>query len=196
MLPSRLHAVQKGDQSLIQLPKLCANKKTKGLWRPSCRTIPSAGLSRACYSCYSNSPGADPKELQWTAVSVPRNYSLSVTQHFGLEEPSGVTSSKLHSKQGLFRRDPAAQGRGGSVQGCRSHSLWTEGTCLHADLSRALLGSDLLSFVLPMLLNAPLLALHVRASMESQRGDRPHPAQYRCQIWNFCCPLPLFSSLP
>lgn len=32
------------------------------------------------------------------------------------------------------------------------------------------LGSDLLSFVLPMFLNAPLLALHVTASMEPQGG--------------------------
>lgn len=101
--------------------------------------------------------------MHWTAVSVPRNYSGTVTQQFGLEGPSGVTSSKPHSKQGLFRRDPAAQGRGGRVQGCRSHSLWTKGA--RSEQSPALFWPPQLCIA-----PAPQRSPAGRASMEPQWG--------------------------
>lgn len=129
-----------------------------------------SGLSSACSPCCSKSP-EQPKELPWTAGPVPRNDSLSGTQQLGLEGLSGVTSSKPHSKQGLFRRGLAAQGRGGWSRMQIPQPLYQRDLPVSlAELSRALLGSDILSFVF---FNTPLLALHLRASMEPHCGDRP-----------------------
>lgn len=66
---------------LIQLPKLCANKNAKVFGDPTAGPFPQ--LASAVLVLHIT----DPKELQWTVVSVPRNDSLSVTQQFGLEGP-------------------------------------------------------------------------------------------------------------
>lgn len=98
-----------------------------------------------------------------------------MTQRFGLEGPSGVTSSKPHSKQGLFRRDPAAQGRGGWSKDADPTALgWRDLPASLVDLSTVKLcgiffglGSDLLSFVLPVFLNAPLLSTDANSGISA-----------------------------
>lgn len=75
---------------LIQHPKLCADKKAKAFGDPATAPFPQLASAVLVLSPgYRNSPRAEPKELQWTADSVPRNDSLSVTQQLGWRGPQG-----------------------------------------------------------------------------------------------------------
>lgn len=177
---------------LIQLPKLCANKKAKAFGDPTAGPFPQLASAVLVLHVTEQTP----RNCNGWWILFPEMTRSVWHNSLGWRGPRGWPHPKPHSKQGLFRRDPATQGRGGWPKDADPTALDRRALPASlADLSRAL-GSDLPSFVLSVLLKAPLLALHVRASVEPQWGDKPHPAEYRCQIWNFCHLFPLFSSLP
>lgn len=190
---------------LIQLPKLCANKKAKAFGDPAAGPFPQLASALLVLHVTATAPEQTPRNCNGQQFLFPEITRSVWHNSLGWRGPRrwphpSPTPSKAYSGEIQLLR--------GEVDGPRmqipkpQHQRDLPASL--ADLSRVKwfgifffeLGSDLLSFVLPVLLNAPLLALHVTASMESQCGDRPHPAENRCLIWHFCCPFPLFSSPP
>lgn len=115
---------------LIQLPKLCANKKAKAFGDPTAGAFPQLAPAVLVLHVTVTAPEQTPRNCSGQQFLFQKLLAQCDTTLVWVGGALGGDLSQAPLQARLIQERSGCSGERWMVQGCRSHSLGTKGTCL------------------------------------------------------------------